>query len=1452
MLLAIGAAPALAQPSASAQPQCASEAVSEAQAVAAAEACDGPVVVGSSRSEFARVVAQPGGELTFESGVVPLWARRADGSWADVDLRLSRGGDGRLRPAVSVADVTFSNGGMNPLVSLTREGRTFTVGWPAALPAPSVSGDTATYAEVLPGVDLTVQATRTGFSHLLVVKTVQAAANPAVRQIHFDLGGDARAAGLPDGSLRAQVGAEVVASAEPAVMWNSAGQTAAMGRVSAVGESTVEGPAGGAATAPVRTAVTAEGDLVLTPDAEMLAGAPEEFPVFIDPAWSVRQSRWAYATDDNCSNADYTVARMGYSPEGPCIGSVFRSFFQFPTTSNGVSLAGKHIADAYVQMKLTHSHSCDDTWAYMYQTPVIDHAMKATWSKMTLGTLLDGTGGHANEAGGCGVLQPDMIMNFDSSVVTTKVQAVADHRATLWTVGFSARDSNGANEGTLERWKKFVPADAKLIVEYNSKPSKPTSLHVAGVACPASGAVGIGTLTPTFSAVYPDADNTQSLTGTYEWIEVPAGGIGLVTDSFPSRLPRPATASAPAGGRATTVSVTGLTTAKTYAFRVTSVDPYEQWSGWSAWCQFTVDNHGPPAPVITPPDDEEVDGPGTPVTFQVKVSGDNTADVTKFRYSWTGDPAGTARVRTHPGTGTGGLAETWSEPALGWQVDGSTVFSPGDLSGDGKPDVVFRRVTDRSLQLVRGNGAGGFITAPQTLDSGNWSTAQYLFSPGDFSGDGRPDLLYRNAGDLHLYMRRGTATGGLETTAVQVGVGWSAANWIFSPGDFSGDGKPDVLYRSSANAALYMVRGNGTGGWVTGRSEPIGNSWGALELLTGRGDFSGDGKPDLLYRHKSDNSLRMTRGNGTGGWVTGMSELLAPSWADVAGLVTPGDFTGDGKRDVLAVLPTANFGEVPASGTTEKTAPITVMVPGYGTNTLWVRAIDSTGNLGHLASWDLKTVQPASPTALWDLETHPGRSQAQALKDLRPGADDDGPTDLTASNVTWRTDARLIGGQTAAFNGTSSYLSAQADALDTSDSFSVAAWVNLADKSTDRTVLAKDANGNESLRLMYQQSSDRWLVRIPSAATGTVTWSEARSTTAPATGVWTHLAVAYDKTAGTLILYVNGMVEDRLDGVATFNDAGHQMWVGRSKTTWWKGDIVDVQVFDRTLIEHDFTGQLWTDPTSGGVSHPGVLTPTKAGDWNFTNAVPCWEPVIEPGVCEAVDRSRFGRRFALSHGVNVGQGQRGLGLALNGTWDLDPNDPRHDELTTTEYGWSQTNNGTPEAPIWQDGTVLRTDDSYTVSVWAYRDEEAGEQTLVSQRGNSESAFSVKYQPDGDGDGGEWQFIVNDEDTSASLQASVKSPASEDGSGWVHLVGVYDAARGQIRLYVQGQLAETALLSWTPMASSGPLQLGRALSNGSLSEYWHGGVDDLLVYQGAMTDAQVDALYDEQSVDMTVF
>ncbi|RAS60122.1 hypothetical protein C8D87_11215 [Lentzea atacamensis] len=57
--------------------------------------------------------------------------------------------------------------------------------WLEALPEPKVDGAKTTYSDVWPGIDLTVEATATGFSQLLVVKTAEAAKSEKLRKITY-------------------------------------------------------------------------------------------------------------------------------------------------------------------------------------------------------------------------------------------------------------------------------------------------------------------------------------------------------------------------------------------------------------------------------------------------------------------------------------------------------------------------------------------------------------------------------------------------------------------------------------------------------------------------------------------------------------------------------------------------------------------------------------------------------------------------------------------------------------------------------------------------------------------------------------------------------------------------------------------------------------------------------------------------------------------------------------------------------------------------------------------------------------------------------------------------------------------------------------------------------------------------------------------------------------------
>jgi hypothetical protein len=92
---------------------------------------------------------------------------------------------------------------------------------------------------------------------------------------------------------------------------------------------------------------------------------------------------------------------------------------------------------------------------------------------------------------------------------------------------------------------------------------------------------------------------------------------------------------------------------------------------------------------------------------------------------------------------------------------------------------------------------------------------------------------------------------------------------------------------------------------------------------------------------------------------------------------------------------------------------------------------------------------------------------------------------------------------------------------------------------------------------------------------------------------------------------------------------------------------------------------------------------------------------------------------------------------------------------------------------------------------------------------------------------------------------------DDTGGWTQLTLVYDTSARQLRLYVNGDLAGAATQNsmWN---AAGPLIVGNSWwsadnTTGGWVEQWFGGVDELTVYQGAMTSAEVAIAYDQQAV-----
>lgn len=216
-----------------------------------------------------------------------------------------------------------------------------------------------------------------------------------------------------------------------------------------------------------------------------------------------------------------------------------------------------------------------------------------------------------------------------------------------------------------------------------------------------------------------------------------------------------------------------------------------------------------------------------------------------------------------------------------------------DFTGDRRADVLARDSAG-TIRLYAGNGAGGF-TGGYTRVGTALSSLTAMLNAGDFTGDGRNDMLARDySGNLLLYA--GTSSG-LASPGIKIGTGWRTLTAIVGGGDFTGDGHPDVLARDSAGT-LLLYPGNGAGGF--GPRRILGSGFNSLKMLLNAGDFSGDGHDDLIAADFAGN-LMIYRGTAQG--LSMSRTAIGTGWQVMTAIVGAGDFSGDGRADLMARLP---------------------------------------------------------------------------------------------------------------------------------------------------------------------------------------------------------------------------------------------------------------------------------------------------------------------------------------------------------------------------------------------------------------------------------------------------------------------------------------------------------------------------------------------------------------------
>ncbi|GAP96045.1 DUF4347 domain-containing protein [Leptolyngbya sp. NIES-2104] len=192
-------------------------------------------------------------------------------------------------------------------------------------------------------------------------------------------------------------------------------------------------------------------------------------------------------------------------------------------------------------------------------------------------------------------------------------------------------------------------------------------------------------------------------------------------------------------------------------------------------------------------------------------------------------------------------------------------------------------------QLLGGTGedfvAGENGTDPNALASGEWS----IVGQGDFNGDGREDLVWRNRirGDVAVWLMNGKDV--LDFAIVAPGI---PSNWkIEGVQDLNNDGKADLVWREQiqGGVAIWLMDGKRV---IDGSFVPsIPLNW----SIVGVHDLNNDGKADLIWREKFQGDVAVWLMDGKDVIDAGLVPGIPLNWS----IEHIGDLNNDGKADLI-------------------------------------------------------------------------------------------------------------------------------------------------------------------------------------------------------------------------------------------------------------------------------------------------------------------------------------------------------------------------------------------------------------------------------------------------------------------------------------------------------------------------------------------------------------------------
>lgn len=232
---------------------------------------------------------------------------------------------------------------------------------------------------------------------------------------------------------------------------------------------------------------------------------------------------------------------------------------------------------------------------------------------------------------------------------------------------------------------------------------------------------------------------------------------------------------------------------------------------------------------------------------------------------------------------------------------------PVDVNNDGLTDLVQDTAQSPSSFSVSLNEGDGTFGKPTVYTLPGNSKLPMPIATADFNHDGNVDVAVILAGTAQIAVYLGNGDGTFQSPNISTIA--LPGGWVFSTGgtaaaDFNADGDVDlVAWCSASTSALYVLQGNGEGGFIN-PLEVLAGPATQPNFLTFVGDFDSDGRADILATTYTVD----TNGNVNNTTVLSLYNdgdftfsKASPYSADSSFFIGTGDLNGDGRTDFFGL-----------------------------------------------------------------------------------------------------------------------------------------------------------------------------------------------------------------------------------------------------------------------------------------------------------------------------------------------------------------------------------------------------------------------------------------------------------------------------------------------------------------------------------------------------------------------